>query len=130
MDLNSHRRTRFMLIKDSIAAIGARLGDKNTDAINDTPIFEHTDGYHISISAINGVGRLIRRIIKVIVLDDETGHGFSFDFDVVGNNQCRNVKFHDFKEVDEVADEDWDFLKFIPELFADYVTEIIYPAEG
>lgn len=130
MEFKSRREARFLLIKDSLNAIAQRLGYLNQEELNNIGQIGIGDGYFVTINSSAGIGMKIRHTMEVSILDNSLEYAWRFTIDVLGKNQCKNCYFPGLpnfgRDVDHLSDDDWEDLKWLPELFADAVHEILY----
>lgn len=124
MNIKNWREGRTQLVRDSLLAIGARMGHLDVRQINDLPEVSFQDGWKLVCVAVNGVGNRIKHLVDVTVTSD-LGDKWRFAFDVLGSNQTKNCTFSAIGDVSLMDSERFSDLCFLPEVFADYVAGLL-----
>ncbi|QBJ02853.1 hypothetical protein MZD04_gp327 [Pseudomonas phage Psa21] len=132
MNIHSWRDGRFILAKDSLLAMAARLGFMSIDQINELPIASDVglhDGWCVDIHASKGIGGRIRHTLDINIWNDIEDCQWKFTIDVLGQNQCKNCYFPEIgnfgKDVDTLSENDFNDICYLPEVFADFVATLL-----
>lgn len=120
MHLPTYRTARLLMVKDSILAMCARLGEYTTQEINEIQGFSTEDGWYVSIEAFPGSGLRIIRLLEVTITTDQPGERYRFNMDVVGKSQCRNVTFPGM-QLEEMDEDEFADVCMLPELLGDFL---------
>jgi len=126
MNIKSWREARFILVKDQLIALAARLGFMNAEQINEVPVAVVNDGWNVRVSATKGIGLQIRHSLEVEIWHSEPGEEhYRFSIDVLGSNQCKNCYFPaiylEAEGVNSLSGPQFSDLCILPEIFGDFV---------
>ena len=124
MNIKNWREGRTQLVRDSLLAIGTRMGHLDVRQINDLPEVSFQDGWKLVCVATNGIGSRIKHLVDVTITSD-MGDKWRFAFDVLGANQTKNCTFSSIGDVSLMDSERFSDLCFLPEIFADYVAGLL-----
>jgi hypothetical protein len=129
MDISTYRDARILMIKDSILAMSARLGEYSTTEINEIPAQETIEDWTVGIRAHQGVGERILRLLEITFENRREGLAYKINLDVVGKKQCRNMQFDEINPR-TVNDQIFNDLLLLPEMLGDFLATELHHRFG